>query len=73
MIQKEKCTALLGTPTMYVDLLRVMNQTGIKMDTVEVAAYGGALCAPATASEMNKTLGIKRLAVSFKEIKAFSI
>ncbi|KAL0267708.1 UNVERIFIED_CONTAM: hypothetical protein PYX00_009900 [Menopon gallinae] len=59
-INNEKCTILLGTPTMYIDIFRKMSEKNITLNTVEMSIAGGALCSPELYKDMTGKLGVKR-------------
>ncbi|KAF7698075.1 hypothetical protein HF521_004585 [Silurus meridionalis] len=45
-IQKEKCTVIFGTPTMYIDLLNQENIKDSNLSSLETGIMGGSLCHP---------------------------
>ncbi|KAK6634716.1 hypothetical protein RUM43_012118 [Polyplax serrata] len=60
-IVKEKCTVLLGTPTMYIDIMRVLAEKGLEPQDAEVAISGGAFAATSLFRDMLKKLKLKRI------------
>ncbi|RZF43365.1 hypothetical protein LSTR_LSTR001626 [Laodelphax striatellus] len=60
-----KCTALYGTPTMYIDLcaavekLTAEEQEGLKHQGVDVALTAGALCSPGLVQKLLDTFGLQ--------------
>lgn len=64
-IQKEKCTVVYGTPTMYVDLLAKQKELGVQVNTPEIAVTGGAACSPEMFKKIMKKLGVKKVKTVF--------
>ncbi|XP_054260338.1 medium-chain acyl-CoA ligase ACSF2, mitochondrial-like [Macrosteles quadrilineatus] len=64
-IKKEKCTMLLGTPTMYVDLCSYVKSLPLEEQqqhlSPEVAVSGGALCSPELFRKMKTTFDCDRV------------
>lgn len=63
-IKKEKCTIIHGTPTMYVDLLRVQKE---RQEDIypEIAVVGGSPCSPHLFSSILDGLNLKKIKVRF--------
>lgn len=61
----ERCTMMTGTPTMYVDLVRAVQEGGpgsaAALETVELAATGGAPITPEFVRRMKAVLGVSRI------------
>ncbi|KAG6445660.1 medium-chain acyl-CoA ligase ACSF2, mitochondrial [Manduca sexta] len=54
---KEKCTAITGTPTMFVDMLTKVRQMGVEVPShLRVALAAGAPCSPQLIRDMQKYL-----------------
>ncbi|XP_058056949.1 medium-chain acyl-CoA ligase ACSF2, mitochondrial [Anopheles bellator] len=64
-IVRERCTVILGTPTMYVDLVRRIVESGARLETPEIAATGGATCSPKLFADMQQTLGVRKVKTVF--------
>ncbi|KFB41496.1 AGAP008557-PA-like protein [Anopheles sinensis] len=64
-IIREKCTVILGTPTMYVDLVRRIVESGAKLETPEIAATGGATCSPKLFADIKHSLGVRKVKTVF--------
>ncbi|XP_065205857.1 medium-chain acyl-CoA ligase ACSF2, mitochondrial-like [Planococcus citri] len=65
---EEKCTVLYGTPTMYIDLITIVNKMAItdpavfsKLSSLEVAVTAGAICPPELFRKMKKIFNFKRI------------
>ncbi|XP_066257129.1 medium-chain acyl-CoA ligase ACSF2, mitochondrial-like [Euwallacea similis] len=59
-IRDEKCTVIIGTPTMYVDLV---NRQKSRTESInpEIAVTGGACCSPHLFKEMKEVLNLKKV------------
>ncbi|CAG9771986.1 unnamed protein product [Ceutorhynchus assimilis] len=59
-IRDEKCSVILGTPTMYVD---IVNRQKIRQENInpEIAVSGGACCSPHLFREMKEILKLKKV------------
>uniref|UniRef100_A0A182NT90 Medium-chain acyl-CoA ligase ACSF2, mitochondrial n=1 Tax=Anopheles dirus TaxID=7168 RepID=A0A182NT90_9DIPT len=64
-IVRERCTVVLGTPTMYVDLVRRIVESGAKLETPEIAVTGGATCSPKLFADIKHTLGLRKVKTVF--------
>ncbi|XP_050079094.1 medium-chain acyl-CoA ligase ACSF2, mitochondrial [Anopheles maculipalpis] len=64
-IVRERCTIVLGTPTMYVDLVRRIVESGAKLETPEIAVTGGATCSPKLFADIKHTLGVRKVKTVF--------
>ncbi|XP_021915735.1 acyl-CoA synthetase family member 2, mitochondrial-like [Zootermopsis nevadensis] len=51
----------LGTPSLFVDMITIARQEGLKVTTLKTVAYGGAPCPVQVALEMKEVLNIKRI------------
>ncbi|XP_077285458.1 medium-chain acyl-CoA ligase ACSF2, mitochondrial-like [Arctopsyche grandis] len=60
-IAKHKCTALTGTPTMYVDMLKRRQERGIILDSPEMAITGGAPCSPKLFNKITQDFGVSHI------------
>nr|XP_029709505.1 acyl-CoA synthetase family member 2, mitochondrial-like [Aedes albopictus] len=59
-IVKEKCTAIYGTPTMYVDLVNKVRETNFKLPPVDLAVTGGATCSPQLFTDILEILNVRK-------------
>ncbi|XP_018564379.1 acyl-CoA synthetase family member 2, mitochondrial isoform X2 [Anoplophora glabripennis] len=59
-IKEENCTIIHGTPTMYVDLVRVQKERREKISP-EIAVAGGAPCSPSLFKDMLNVIGVKKV------------
>uniref|UniRef100_A0A182QK02 Medium-chain acyl-CoA ligase ACSF2, mitochondrial n=1 Tax=Anopheles farauti TaxID=69004 RepID=A0A182QK02_9DIPT len=64
-IVRERCSVVLGTPTMYVDLVRRIVESGAKLETPEIAVTGGATCSPKLFADIKHTLGVRKVKTVF--------
>ncbi|XP_062547097.1 medium-chain acyl-CoA ligase ACSF2, mitochondrial-like isoform X1 [Armigeres subalbatus] len=64
-IVKEKCSAIFGTPTMYVDLVRAVRESGIKLPPIDLVVTGGATCTPQLFLDIQEILGVKKVKTVF--------
>ncbi|CAF4847270.1 unnamed protein product [Pieris macdunnoughi] len=55
----EKCTAITGTPTMYVDILSKVKSTGDLPIKLRMALAAGAPCSPELIHQMKKYLNVQ--------------
>lgn len=60
-----RCSIILGTPTMYVDLVRRIVESGAKLDSPEIAVTGGATCSPKLFADIKHTLGVRKVKTVF--------
>lgn len=58
-----RCTVIHGTPTMYVDLIKVQKERLLDIHP-EIAVSGGAPCSPHLFNQMIDVLGVKKVKVS---------
>ncbi|XP_065085654.1 medium-chain acyl-CoA ligase ACSF2, mitochondrial-like [Ochlerotatus camptorhynchus] len=59
-IVKEKCTAIYGTPTMYVDLVNKVRETNFELPPVDLAVTGGATCSPQLFADILGILKVRK-------------
>ncbi|XP_055589773.1 medium-chain acyl-CoA ligase ACSF2, mitochondrial-like [Uranotaenia lowii] len=60
-IVKEKCSVIYGTPTMYVDLVHKVKNSGVKLPPIDLAVTGGAVCSPQLFVDIQQTLGVRQV------------
>ncbi|XP_058447930.1 medium-chain acyl-CoA ligase ACSF2, mitochondrial isoform X1 [Malaya genurostris] len=72
-IKKEKCTAIYGTPTMYVDLINKVRETGFKLPSVDLAVTGGATCSPKLFKDILNVLGVQKVKTVFGMTEASAV
>nr|XP_023023627.1 acyl-CoA synthetase family member 2, mitochondrial-like [Leptinotarsa decemlineata] len=60
VLQKEKCTILYGTPTMYVDLIDLQKNRKENLH-IEMALTGGASCSPQLFKDILNVLQVKKV------------
>ncbi|XP_062547098.1 medium-chain acyl-CoA ligase ACSF2, mitochondrial-like isoform X2 [Armigeres subalbatus] len=59
-IVKEKCTAIYGTPTMYVDLINKVRELNFKVPPIDLVVTGGATCSPQLFSDILEFLNVRK-------------
>ncbi|CAH1379105.1 unnamed protein product [Tenebrio molitor] len=59
-IKEERCTIVVGTPTMYVDLVHLQEERKLKI-SLEMASIGGALCTSDLMKKMLRVLNLKTI------------
>lgn len=59
---QEGCTAIHGTPTMYVDLVNVQNEKKFNLQ-LETAISGGAPCSPHLFRQVKQVLKVEKVQV----------
>lgn len=64
-IEREKCTVIYGTPTMYVDLLAKQKDLGVTVTSPEIAVTGGAPCTPELFRSIKQNLNAKKVKTVF--------
>lgn len=64
-IEREKCTVIYGTPTMYVDLVTKQRELQRDVSSVEIATTGGATCTPELFRNIKNGLNVKKVKTVF--------
>ncbi|KAH6928781.1 hypothetical protein HPB50_019502 [Hyalomma asiaticum] len=64
-ITKHKCTVIYGTPTMYIDLLRHLNDSSYDVSSVRKGVMAGAPCPPEVVKNAIERLNTKRLCIFY--------
>ncbi|XP_033609984.1 medium-chain acyl-CoA ligase ACSF2, mitochondrial isoform X2 [Cryptotermes secundus] len=65
-IQKERCTVVYGTPTMYVDLLAIAKKTkNLNTDTLDLGMGAGALFSKELIQDILQTFKLRRFCVGY--------
>ncbi|XP_058818356.1 medium-chain acyl-CoA ligase ACSF2, mitochondrial isoform X1 [Topomyia yanbarensis] len=72
-IKKEKCTTIYGTPTMYVDLINKVQETGFELPPVDLAVTGGATCSPKLFMDIMEILGVRKVKTVFGMTEASAV
>ncbi|XP_021929478.1 acyl-CoA synthetase family member 2, mitochondrial-like isoform X1 [Zootermopsis nevadensis] len=60
-IKEERCTNIIGSPSLYVDLIGNAKKLDIILTTLRVGSVGGSLCTKEIVQGMLDTLNIKRV------------
>nr|CAD7569793.1 unnamed protein product [Timema californicum] len=60
-IIQERCSAVVGTPTMYVDLVAKVRELGIAINNLEIVFIGGSMIPEVLARQIIKVLATKRI------------
>ncbi|KTF86775.1 hypothetical protein cypCar_00011827 [Cyprinus carpio] len=63
-IEKEKCTFVYGTPTMFIDMLSQPDLAKIDLSSVEGGISAGSPCPPEVIRKIINIMGIKEMLVS---------
>ncbi|XP_059092050.1 medium-chain acyl-CoA ligase ACSF2, mitochondrial-like [Tigriopus californicus] len=64
-IEKEKCTAIYGSPTMFVDMLNLQRQHAYDVSSVETGIMAGASCPTELCKNVGKELNMTRFTVVY--------
>ncbi|XP_037280578.2 medium-chain acyl-CoA ligase ACSF2, mitochondrial isoform X1 [Rhipicephalus microplus] len=64
-ITKHKCSVIYGTPTMYIDLLRHLNDAAYDVSSVRKGIMAGAPCPPEVIKNSMEQLNVKRLCICY--------
>ncbi|KAH7947011.1 hypothetical protein HPB52_007408 [Rhipicephalus sanguineus] len=64
-ITKQKCSVIYGTPTMYIDLLRHLNDSSYDVSSVRKGIMAGAPCPPEVVKKSMERLNVKRLCICY--------
>ncbi|XP_055375599.1 medium-chain acyl-CoA ligase ACSF2, mitochondrial [Condylostylus longicornis] len=65
MIEKEKCTTFLGTPTMLIDGLVAKNQHNFDTSTLKTVATGGSTCTPQLYKDIKSVFNLEHLNIVY--------
>ncbi|KAF4983686.1 hypothetical protein FDECE_17248 [Fusarium decemcellulare] len=65
MLVREKCTALHGVPTMFIAVLKQMDQVGANVNTIRTGIAAGTKIPPALLEEVQRRLGYKHIAITY--------
>nr|CAD7439607.1 unnamed protein product [Timema bartmani] len=57
----QQCTAIIGTPAMFVDVVTAVKELGVTISGLEIAMIGGTVIPELLARQITKVLAIKRL------------
>ncbi|GAB0099947.1 acyl-CoA synthetase family member 2, mitochondrial [Sergentomyia squamirostris] len=63
-IEKEECSVIYGTPTMYVDLVNKQNELKLHLNA-EIALIGGASCSPQLIKDIKTELNVQKIKMTF--------
>jgi acyl-CoA synthetase (AMP-forming)/AMP-acid ligase II len=66
-----RCTHVFATPSLYLDMITTSQDLGLKVTTLQVAAYGGAPCSQNLAQQIKEKLNPKALIVSTPGCRIF--
>jgi hypothetical protein len=64
-----RCTHIFAIPSMYVDIISKSQELGLKITTLQIAAFGGAPCSRQLALQIKETLNIRKIVVSTRQKK----
>ena len=65
MLVRERCTVLHGVPTMFTAIMKELDRTGIKINTLAKGIAAGAKIPPALLDEIERRLGYKHAAITY--------
>ncbi|XP_036428431.1 medium-chain acyl-CoA ligase ACSF2, mitochondrial isoform X2 [Colossoma macropomum] len=64
-IEKEKCTFIYGTPTMYIDMLGQPDLPKFDLSSVQTGIVAGSPCPPEVVKKAVKVMGIKEMTIAY--------
>ncbi|KAG1649411.1 Acyl-CoA synthetase family member 2, mitochondrial [Nymphon striatum] len=64
-IQAKKCTAVYGTPTMYIDMLAQTNFLNYSFDTLRGGVMGASHCSEEVLQQLRKQMNMKDICVAY--------
>ncbi|XP_061080740.1 medium-chain acyl-CoA ligase ACSF2, mitochondrial-like [Conger conger] len=64
-IQKERCTALYGVPTMYIDMLGQPELNKYDLSSLETGFMGGSPCPPEVMKKVMTTMNMKEVVIGY--------
>ncbi|XP_016090209.1 medium-chain acyl-CoA ligase ACSF2, mitochondrial [Sinocyclocheilus grahami] len=64
-IEKEKCTFVYGTPTMFIDMLSQPDLAKIDLSSVEGGISAGSPCPPEVVRKVINIMGIKEMVIGY--------
>ncbi|XP_037927786.1 medium-chain acyl-CoA ligase ACSF2, mitochondrial [Teleopsis dalmanni] len=64
-IEKESCNVVVGTPTMFVDMLEKQQDMQRSMKSLELALVGGAACSPEVFLNVKTVFSLKRMRIGY--------
>jgi phenylacetate-coenzyme A ligase PaaK-like adenylate-forming protein len=59
-----RCTHILATPSLYLDMICTSQELGVQVTTLRAAAFGGAPCSQELALQIKQALNVRTLIVS---------
>ncbi|XP_054454580.1 medium-chain acyl-CoA ligase ACSF2, mitochondrial [Anoplopoma fimbria] len=64
-LERERCTSIYGTPTMFVDMISQPDVDKYDLSTVNSGIIGGSPCPPDLVNKVISVMGIKEIVVSY--------
>ncbi|XP_029953450.1 medium-chain acyl-CoA ligase ACSF2, mitochondrial [Salarias fasciatus] len=64
-IEKERCTFLYGTPTMYVDMLNQPDLPKYDLSSVDAGIMSGSPCPPELMKQVMEVMGMKEITIGY--------
>ncbi|KAM7354426.1 medium-chain acyl-CoA ligase ACSF2, mitochondrial-like [Cochliomyia hominivorax] len=64
-IERDKCNVVVGTPTMFVDMLDQQSRLQKNVESLEAALVGGSACSPEVAKQTKKVLGLREMVIGY--------
>ncbi|XP_069678066.1 medium-chain acyl-CoA ligase ACSF2, mitochondrial-like [Periplaneta americana] len=72
-IIQEKCHIVFGTPALYVDMIAVVREHGLKPSSLKVAMCGGAPCSLQLIEDIKNVLNVENFVLGYGMTEAVSI
>ncbi|XP_055596674.1 medium-chain acyl-CoA ligase ACSF2, mitochondrial-like [Uranotaenia lowii] len=64
-IQKDRCSILYGTPTMYVDMMNELRKTDMSLPPVDLALVGAAACSPQLLKDIGAAFKLRKVCTGY--------
>ncbi|KAI8125231.1 hypothetical protein FF38_14396 [Lucilia cuprina] len=64
-IERDKCNVVVGTPTMFVDMLDNQSRLQKSVDSLEAAFVGGSACSPEVAIQSKKVFQLRDMVIGY--------
>lgn len=69
-VEKERCTALHGVPTMFITELEVLEKHPFKTNTLRTGIMSGAPCPPELIKRVAEKMGMRHIVVTYGQAEA---
>lgn len=64
-IERDKCNVVVGTPTMFVDMLDNQSRLNKSVESLEAAFVGGSACSPEVAKQSKEVFGLRDMVIGY--------